>query len=58
MRERGGGTMTPDELEGLEYHGVAGGSHDCQDAVMRLLQFGDPSCACVFLLMPITTACC
>jgi hypothetical protein len=41
MRERGGGTMTPDELEGLEYHGVAGGSHDCQDAVMRLLQFGD-----------------
>ena len=33
--------MTPDELEGLEYHGVAGGSHDCQDAVMRLLQFGD-----------------
>jgi hypothetical protein len=41
MSEWGGGTMTPDELEGLEYHGVAGGSHDCQDAVMRLLQFGD-----------------
>jgi hypothetical protein len=30
-----------DELEGMEYHGVAGGSQDCQDAVMRLLQFGD-----------------
>lgn len=29
------------ELEGPEYHGVPGGSHDCQDAVMRLLQFGD-----------------
>jgi hypothetical protein len=41
MSEWGGGTMTPDELERLEYHGVAGGSHDCQDAVMRLLQFGD-----------------
>jgi hypothetical protein len=41
MSERGGGKMTPDELEGLEYHGVPGGSHDCQDAVMRLLQFGD-----------------
>lgn len=25
--------MTPDELEELEYHGVAGGSHDCKDAV-------------------------
>lgn len=29
------------ELAGIEYHGIAGGSKDCQDAVMRLLQFGD-----------------
>ena len=29
-------------LEGLEYHGVAGSSQDCQHAVMRLLQFGTP----------------
>ena len=27
-------------LAGLEYHGVAGSSHDCQQAVMRLLQSG------------------
>jgi hypothetical protein len=29
------------ELAGIEYHGVAGASHECLDAVMRLLQFGD-----------------
>jgi uncharacterized protein Ymh len=29
-------------LYGLEYHGVAGSSEDCQQAVMRLLQFGTP----------------
>ena len=29
-------------LCGLEYHGVAGSSEDCQQAVMRLLQFGTP----------------
>jgi hypothetical protein len=27
-------------LAGLEYHGVAGSSQDCQHAVMRLLQCG------------------
>jgi len=26
---------------GIEYHGIAGGSKDCQDAVVRLLQHGD-----------------
>lgn len=30
--------MATDELEGLEYHGVLGGSQ--QDAVIRLFQFG------------------
>jgi Protein of unknown function (Hypoth_ymh) len=30
-----------DEGSGIEYHGVAGASQECQDAVMRLLQFGD-----------------
>jgi hypothetical protein len=30
-----------DEVSGIEYHGVAGASQECQDAVMRLLQFGD-----------------
>ena len=30
-----------DELGGIEYHGIAGSSQDCQNAVMRLLQFGD-----------------
>src|SRR6266446_8419426 len=29
------------DLEGIEYHGIAGASHECQNAVMRLLQFGD-----------------
>ncbi len=29
------------QLEGIEYHGIAGASLDCQEAVMRLLQFGD-----------------
>ena len=34
--------MTTDsEPEGIEYHGVAGASQDCQNAVMRLLQFGE-----------------
>ena len=34
--------MTADsELEGIEYHGVPGSSQDCQNAVMRLLQFGE-----------------
>lgn len=34
--------MTTDsEPEGIEYHGVAGSSLDCQNAVMRLLQFGE-----------------
>lgn len=28
-------------LAGIEYSGVPGASHECQDAVMRLLQFGD-----------------
>jgi hypothetical protein len=32
---------TDSEPEGIEYHGVAGSSQDCQNAVMRLLQFGD-----------------
>jgi Protein of unknown function (Hypoth_ymh) len=32
---------TESEPEGIEYHGVAGSSQDCQNAVMRLLQFGD-----------------
>lgn len=27
-------------LDGLEYHGIAGSSQDCQEAVMRLLQYG------------------
>lgn len=26
---------------GIEYHGQAGASKDCQDAIMRLLQYGD-----------------
>jgi hypothetical protein len=30
------------DLAGIEYHGVAGSSHDCQTAIERLLQFGDP----------------
>lgn len=30
-----------DELAGIQYHGIAGASLDCQNAVMRLLQFGD-----------------
>lgn len=30
-----------DDLAGIEYHGIPGGSQDCQEAVMRLLQFGD-----------------
>jgi hypothetical protein len=30
-----------DELAGIEYCGVPGASHDCQSAVLRLLQFGD-----------------
>lgn len=29
-------------LAGLEYHGIAGSSQDCQQAVMRLLQCGTP----------------
>lgn len=29
------------ELAGIEYHGIAGVSKECQIAVMRLLQFGD-----------------
>jgi hypothetical protein len=33
--------LAPDELDGLAYHGVGGGSQDYQDAVIRLLQFGD-----------------
>ena len=32
---------TGSEPEGIEYHGVAGSSQDCQNAVMRLLQFGE-----------------
>ncbi len=27
-------------LEGIEYHGIAGASLDCQEAIMRLLQCG------------------
>jgi len=30
-----------DQLAGIEYYGVPGGSKDCENAVMRLLQFGD-----------------
>jgi hypothetical protein len=30
-----------EELEGCEYHGIAGSSLDCQNAVLRLLQFRD-----------------
>ena len=33
--------ISSDELAGIEYYGVAGGSKDCQDAILRLLQFGD-----------------
>jgi len=34
--------MAPEiDLAGIEYHGIAGASHGCQDAVERLLQFGD-----------------
>lgn len=29
------------ELGGIEYHGIAGVSLECKEAVMRLLQFGD-----------------
>jgi hypothetical protein len=29
------------ELAGIEYFGIAGASKDCQDAIVRLLQFGD-----------------
>jgi hypothetical protein len=29
------------DLAGIEYCGIAGGSHDCQAAVERLIQFGD-----------------
>ena len=29
------------KLAGIEYHGISGGSRDCQDAVMRLLQCGE-----------------
>ena len=29
------------QLGGIEYHGVPGASQDCQDAVVRLLQFGN-----------------
>jgi hypothetical protein len=29
------------DLEGMEYHGIAGVSLECQNAVMRLLQFGE-----------------
>lgn len=29
------------KLAGIEYAGIAGASHECQDAVLRLLQFGD-----------------
>lgn len=32
--------MKDNDLAGLEYHGVAGSSHDCQTAVLRLLQYG------------------
>jgi uncharacterized protein Ymh len=35
------GQMMSDELAGIEYCGVSGASHDCQNAVLRLLQFGD-----------------
>lgn len=28
-------------LAGIEYHGVAGATQDCMEAVMRLIQFGD-----------------
>ena len=30
-----------DDLAGIGYSGIAGGSKDCQDAIVRLLQFGD-----------------
>src|SRR2546430_41032 len=29
----------PDEVAGIEYHGLPGISHECQDAVLRLLQY-------------------
>ncbi len=29
------------QLAGIEYSGVPGASKECQDAVMRLLQYGD-----------------
>jgi hypothetical protein len=33
--------MGKQKLGGIEYHGIPGSSKDCQDAVMRLLQFGN-----------------
>lgn len=51
-REQGQGsndTLNDDDLAGLEYHGVAGSSQDCQTAVLRLLQYG-PSITQVLIL--------
>lgn len=46
--------MTPAENEpaGIEYHGVAGSSQDCQNAVMRLLQFGEAIASARILTCP------
>jgi hypothetical protein len=35
------GTGKGDRLAGIEYSGIAGASQECQNAVVRLLQFGD-----------------
>jgi hypothetical protein len=43
-------------LEGLEYHGLSGCSQECQDAVMRLLQYG-PSIARARIISSGNTHC-
>lgn len=45
------------ELAGIEYAGVAGSSLECQDAVVRLLQFGDRITQVRILTSPENTHC-
>lgn len=49
LGQRSNETLNDNDLAGLEYHGVAGSSNDCQTAVLRLLQYG-PSINKVLIL--------
>jgi hypothetical protein len=42
-------SKTLEQLAGMEYAGIAGSSKDCQDAVLRLIQFETPITHCAIL---------